>query len=346
MTTTVYGDISPRTAAFVVKNMLERAIPLMTIEKFGQAFPIPNNSTKTATFRRMFLLNSTDGGVAGTTTDSGLHPPLATTPLVEGVTPSGSKLDKVDISVTLQQYGDYVTISDVVRDTHEDPVLQQATEILGEQAAQTVETLRFNVLKAGFNVRYANGASRAAVNTPFTLTLMRNATRDLKRQNARMMTTVIKSSAAFNTEQTEPGFICLVHPDIENDIRNTVGYINPKAYGTGQPLDGEIGAIEDVRFIRSTIFSPFLAAGSATLNGMLAADSTNVDVYPMLLLAKDSWGVVPLRGKDSIMPLVVNPQAAAGDPLAQRGTVGWKTYNGTVILNDAWMVRMEVGATA
>ena len=35
-----------------------------------------------------------------------------------------------------------------------------------------------------------------------------------------------------------------------------------------------------------------------------------------------------------------------GDPLAQRGTVGWKLWQGTIILQDAFMARLEVGCTA
>jgi N4-gp56 family major capsid protein len=44
--------------------------------------------------------------------------------------------------------------------------------------------------------------------------------------------------------------------------------------------------------------------------------------------------------------MVVNPKPAPGDPLAQRGTVGWKAWQAAVILNDAWMARAEVAATA
>ncbi len=45
-------------------------------------------------------------------------------------------------------------------DTHTDNVLQETTDILGEQAALTIETLRFNVLKAGTNV-FANAVQTA-----------------------------------------------------------------------------------------------------------------------------------------------------------------------------------------
>lgn len=342
MSATTYGDISPRTAAFVVKELLMRAMPYMCIEKFGQAFPMPRNATKTATFRRYFLLGAggsgTAAGAIGTTV-------LATTPLVEGVTPAGQKLDKADISVTIAQYGDFVTITDVVEDTHEDPIMKQSTETLGEQAAQTAETLRYNVLKAGTSVRYANGTARTDVNTPMTLSVLRKATRDIKRQNGRYITSVLKSTAAYATQPVEAAFVCLVHTDVENDIRNISGFIPTKSYGTTTPWENEIGTVEDVRFVKSTLFTPFADAGGLDGDAVLSTTGTNADVYPCLLLAKDAFGTVVLKGANSIMPMVVNAKPAAGDPLAQRGTVGWKTWLATVILNDAWMNRIEVAAS-
>jgi N4-gp56 family major capsid protein len=43
--------------------------------------------------------------------------------------------------------------------------------------------------------------------------------------------------------------------------------------------------------------------------------------------------------------MVVNPKASDSDPLAQRGHVGWKGYSATIILNDFWMVRLEVAVS-
>ena len=45
-------------------------------------------------------------------------------------------------------------------------------------------------------------------------------------------------------------------------------------------------------------------------------------------------------------PMVVNPKPAAGDPLGQRGTVGWKLWTSTIILQDAYMLRGEFACTA
>jgi len=341
---TTYSDITPRQTAFSVANLLKRAIPYMMLEKFGQAYPIPKNSTRVAKWRRYYMTGAT-GSASG---DAGaFNVPVADTPLTEGVTPTGSTLDNKDYSVTLQQYGDFLKFTDVIMDLHEDfpPLLREMTDILGEQAAHTIETLRFNVLKAGTNVFYANGTTRGGVNTALTLTLQRRITRSLKRQNAKPITSMVASSVKYNTQPIESAFIALTHPDVENDIRDLAGFISSKQYGSVVAMEGEIGSVEDVRYIRSTVFEAYEDAGG-TKGAMLSTTGTDADVYPILFLARDAYGIVPLRGKDSVEVMVVQPKATNTDPLAQRGTIGWKVWNATVILQDAFMVRAEVAATA
>lgn len=337
-----YGDITPRTAGYVVKDFLKRGMPYLCIEKFGQVYVIPNNATKIALFRRYFLSGAT--GSAGTGSGA-FYVPLATTPLVEGVTPVGRKLAKQDYTATLVQYGDFITITDVIQDTHEDPVLQQCIDTLGEQAAQTIETIRYNVLKAGTNVGYANGSARTDVNTAITLDLQRTATSALARQNAKMFTKVVKSTPSFNTQSLEAAFVGLVHTDLDTDTRKMTGYINPKNYGSETPWENEIGNVEKVRYLGSTLFAP-VADGGGAKGAMRSTTGTSADVYLNLILARDAFGIVPLKGKDALTPMVVNPKPTSSDPLGQRGTVGWKAMTTCLILQDAWMYRLETAATA
>lgn len=328
MATQTYGDISPRTAAHAVTKMLVRGLPLLTLEKFGQAYVMPTKATKVAKFRRYNALA------------------LATTPLVEGVTPTGKKVTVTDVTATLEQYGDFVEHSDVIEDTHEDPYLAQVSEVLGEQAAQTVETIRWGILIGGSTVEYANGASRAAVNQPISLALQRRVTRTLLRQNAKHITKVTKSTPDYRTEPVEAAFVALGHVDLENDIRTMPGFTPVKQYGNpGSAYPGEIGAVDNVRYILTTLFTPFADAGGAA-GTMISTTGTNADVYPVVFLAQDAFGIVPLKGKDSLSIMVVNPKPAHGDPLGQRGTAGWKTMQTAVILNDNFLVRAEVAATA
>lgn len=342
-----YGDISPRTAAYVVKQLLKRGMPYLHIEKFGQTYTLPTNSTQTAKFRRYFLTGTT--GSAGSGTGS-FFIPLATTALVEGVTPAGLTIANQDYSVQLAQYGSYITISDVVMDTHEDPILSEATDILGEQAASTVETLRYNVLKAGTNVFRGNSvAARTDIITTISLADQRRVTTALNRQNAKKITQVVGSTPDYNTKSVEASYMAITHPDLETDIRTMAGFKPVADYGPHTtPFEGEIGSVEQVRYLTSTIFTPFADAGGTAVTNNLRFTTANTacDVYPILFFARDAFGIVPLKGKSSMTPMVVNPKPAPGDPLAQRGTVGWKLWHGAVILQDAWMARLEVGATA
>ena len=352
-TITAYGDISPAVAAYSVVRLLKRALPMLHIEKFGQTYPLPTNSTQTAKFRRYFMQGTTGaaGPNAGGTNGAGspFYIPVATTPLVEGVTPSGSTLGNQDYTVQLQQYGDFVTITDVIEDTHTDPVLQQATDLLGEQAAQTVETLRFNVLKAGLNVWYANKvSSRSAIVTAISLADQRSVTTGLNRQNAKKITQVVGSTADFNTKSVEASYMAICHPDLETDLRSVAGFKVVADYGPHTtPFEGEIGSLEQVRYLTSTVFAPWTDAGGAvSATAFRSTSGTNADVYPILIFARDAFGIVPLKGKSAMTPMVVNPKPAAGDPLAQRGTVGWKLWTATVILQDAFMARLEVACSA
>lgn len=329
----VYGDITPRTAAYAVAPLLKRHDAEMVFEKFGQTYPIPSKSTVVAKFRRYDALS------------------LATTALVEGVTPTGTKPTITDYTATLAEYGDFIPYSGFMLDTHEDPILKEYGSLCVQQAAETVETLRYNVLKAGSNVGYANGG-RSTVNTPITLAAQRTATAALLRQRAHYITEITSSSAMFNKESVEASFVGVVHPDVSNDIRNMAGFIPTKNYGTVTPWKNEIGTVEDVRYVRSILAVPFpglsgTTGGAKGAMRAVAGDTVAADVYPVLYLSTDAYGIVPLKGSNSISLIAHNPgSSGTGDPLNQRGTLGWKTATTTVILNDLWLYRLEVAVTA
>lgn len=334
MSQTQFGDISPRTAAYAAADMLKRGIPFLVLEKFGQSKPMPAGSGKVMVFRRYNALSKTPNALS------------------EGVTPSAKQLTKTDVPCTLVQYGDRIELSDIVMDTHEDPVLSEATDVLGEQAAQMIETVRFNVLKAGTNVFYANDDGtplRSEVNTAISTTLQRKVTRALKRQNARPITSVVRSTASYGTAAIAAAYIAVAHSDVENDIRDMTGFKPSEDYGSMTPFESEIGKVESVRYLTSTIFEPWADAGGAKAGSgttMLSTTGTSADVYPVLTFGRDAYGVVALKGKYAVTPMIVNPKPSDSDPLAQRGHAGWKSMQTAVILNDLWMARMEVAVKA
>jgi len=131
--------------------------------------------------------------------------------------------------------------------------------------------------------------------------------------------------------------------------RDLAGFVSVADYGSQSPLcPEELGTVEKVRFITSPLLTPFQAAGAAVgVTGMVSDNATNIDVYPIIVIAKDAYAVVPLKGAGAITPSVLNPNVSTkDDPLGQRGFVGWKSYFASKILNEAWIARLEVGATA
>ena len=164
MPQTSYGDanISPRTNLYAAADMLMHAEPVMVLEKLAVTKQMPKNKTETIKFRRPRIFTA------------------ATTPLVEGVTPSSTSFQYEDVSATLKQYGQVVEITDKIEDLHEDPVLKDATLQAGQNIGRTIEALNYGIVRAGTSVYYANGTARTDVNTPITLAKQRAVIRALK----------------------------------------------------------------------------------------------------------------------------------------------------------------------
>jgi len=335
---TNFGDISPRTEAYVVKDFLEVGAPYVVFEPFCQTTTVPRGTGQNAIFRR--------------------YNPLDPTPkaLTEGVTPSASKPTKTDVTASVSQFGDREVLTDVIIDTHEDPVLKIQTERLGQQAAEMLERIRFGKFKAGTNVEFANGDTREEVNTKYSLSMQRKMTRTIKRNRGKKITRMLRSTAAYGTKAVDASFIGVVHTDMETDIREMEGFIPAKDYGQIAPYPNEIGAVEDVRYLTTDICEPWEDAGGAK-GLMLSTSGIKADVYPVLIIGADALGTVALKGyagknndgkMKAISPvdvMVVNPKPSDSDPMAQRGHIAWKTWTTACILQDLWFCRGEVACT-
>ncbi len=334
MTTTRYTDagVSPRTNVYAEREMLKHAMPVRILDQFGKTKPMPKNKTQTIKFRRPKVFTA------------------ATTPLVEGVTPTATQFSYEDVTATIKQYGEVVEVTDVIEDTHEDPVLNDAAVQAGENIGRTMEALDWGVLRAGTNVFYTNGAARSAVNTPASLQKQRKVVRALKAQKAYKIQRVLSASVNYGTKAVEAAYVAVHHTDVEQDIRNMAGFIPVADYGQRTPINEyELGSVEDVRYVCSPDLEPFADAGGAfggSGENMVTTSGTSADVYPILYIGRDAYGIVPLRGQGSVSPTILRPGVKSkSDPLGQRGYVGWKAWHTAVILNQVWMARLEAAVS-
>ena len=224
---------------------------------------------------------------------------------------------------------------------------------MAEQIAETIEVLRCNVLKAGTNVFYSGTATtRSTVNGTITRADLRKIVRTFNRNKARKISEIIGATAKISTQPVEAAFFAVCHTDLIPDIRGISGFVPTSQYSEHmKAITGEVGVVEDVRFVCTALIEPWLAAGTAgttyLANSTAPASATACDVYPVLIFGKDAYAMVPLQGvKNAVQIAAVNPKPMVGDELGQKGFASWKRMDGTVILNQMWMARYEVGATA
>lgn len=324
MPTSTLTQVPPGLQTFYDRNLLERAVPADIHGRYGQVRPISKRSGNQIKFRRY----------------SALSP--ATTPLTEGVTPAGSSLAVTDITATLAQYGDYVTISDMVDLVNQDAVLTEAGMVLGEQGGTTIDQVRRDVLVAGTNVAYSNGSARTAVNTIISAGLIKQAVRFLKRQNAKTIKEALSANGNVATVGVRASYVGLIHPDTEATLKGITGFVPVNQYPSQTPLmEDEVGALDQVRFVSSTNAKVFANGGATGGTNVISTGGTNADVYATLILAANAYGVVPLSGEAMRNIIKALGSAGTADPLDQRATSGWKAITTTAILNDAFMIRLE-----
>ena len=317
MANTTRTQIPAEVNNFYDRTLLARAVPLYVHGRFAQTRSIPRNAgSSVIKFRRYTNLAA------------------ATTALTEGTTPAGKQLAVTDITATVAQYGDFITLTDVVNYESADAVLMETAELLGDQAGNTLDQITRDVLAAGTNVQYASTAtSRVTVAAAMKMTVdeVKEAVRTLKNNNTMRVTKMVSPATGYNSEPIAAAFVGIVHPDTTYDIQDLTGFTPVEKYASHSTvMEGEVGKIKEVRFVETTNAKVFAAAGAA-----------GIDVYATLIMGANAYGTVAINGES--LKNIVKPLGDAGtaDPLDQRATSGWKATHTAKILNDDFIVRVE-----
>lgn len=266
----VSADNPSSIRAFYDQNLILHAKPALVHDQFGQKRNIPKNGGKKIIFRKLSPL------------------PKAMQPLTEGVTPTGNELTWSTMEASLEQYGDYITVSDVVQTTAIDDTLVEAGEILAMQAGETMDAISREVLNAGNNVQYGEGAlTRSALtggkesgNHYLTVDAVKMAVRTLKRNNAKKINGY---------------YVGIIHPDVAYDLMSDPLWEQVKTYSDPEDMyQGEIGRIHGVRFVETSEAKVFqaedLSAASRTFT--VSSVSGKVITVSQSFTAEDAAALV------------------------------------------------------
>ena len=281
-------------------TLIDEAAPQLIHDQFGQKKPIPKNGGTKIEFRKFASL------------------PKATKPLTEGVTPDGKKLSATKIEAEVSQYGDYVVMSDMLDLVSIDPVVVEATKVVGRQAGLTLDTITRNILHSGTNVYYAPKADGTVIESRGTL----DATCKLTVDVVRRIAAILKSN---NAPKIDGCYVAIIHPYAAYDLMSDKEWQYPHQYkDTDNIYEGEIGKIAGVRFVESS-----------------EAKIYDDGVFGTLFIADGAYGTTEITGGGLQTIIKQLGSAGSADPLNQRSSVGWKATKTAEILIEAYMVRCE-----
>lgn len=302
----VTGALTVENAVFYDKNLLKRLVENLVWAKWAQKRNAPKRSGDTISYRRFESLDPVD------------------TPLEEGVTPEGRKLVVNEIKSVVEQYGEFIEITDRIDMLGIDPVLTEASDILGEMAGALVDNKCRDVLTAGTNVVYANGkTSRATV----------AAADKLNGAAIKKAVTVLKKA---NVKRINGYYIGIIDPDCASDLMDDPLWQDVSKYNGGvQIMKGELGKIHGVRFFETSNAKVFEGAGEGGAN-----------IHSTIILGQDAYGIADVEGS-ATPKMIVKDFGSAGtaDPLDQRATAGYKLLFDTIRLQELAIVRIESGVT-
>jgi N4-gp56 family major capsid protein len=319
------NDLSPEMKTYYDMYLIDNAKPKLVHDQFGQKKPIPKGKGKTIEFRKYSPL------------------PKALTPLVEGVTPQGSSLNVTTLTATIKQYGNYITISDMLDLTAIDDNLVQATELLGDQAGETIDTIVRDIINGGRNQFYGQNNKLAR----YLLVGGETSGNDyFGVENVRLAVRILKNGKAKPISGND--FVAIIHPDISYHLTKDSEWQNVKQYDPKDWYAGEIGRIHGVRFVETTEAKVFHAENllGDTRNLSVAATLQSAGKTVTLNEAVTAAQATALKGRKVIIGAALHEitNATATDGATAATIVTKENVTTTDGVKDAVIYPGEAGA--
>lgn len=299
MTKTSTPKMSPTMKAFYDTALLENSREASVFNQFGKRQAITHGTS--VEWRRFDTFAP------------------ATTPLEEGVTPTGSTLGMSSITAQLSQHGDFVPVSDVLEYAAVDDVIFGATEEMGNAGGETDDILTRNAILTGTSVAYCPLADGTVPTSRAELD-----------GTARLTPALVNKAATFLKKMKAPKingyYACILHPSVAEDLRNSDEWKEFHKYNAVNPIfKGEIGELHGVKFIESNNAKVWAADDGA--------------VYASLFFGADAWGKVDPEGMG--MEMIIKDKSEIGGPLEQFSTIGYKFMHAAKILHEERLIRVE-----
>jgi N4-gp56 family major capsid protein len=239
--------------------------------------------------------------------------------------------------ITVTEWGNAVQVSEKLLRSSFDDVMSSATTLLGRDYAMVADCALRDTALSGTNVVYAKTSAGAAV-----------ASRDKLDSTCMLKVSTIKDAVEVLATGNAPkvggtNWICFVHPHQSRSLRDDSAWIEASKYGAPEQLfTGEIGRIDDVRFIETTIlkngasattdpsYDENLVKGKTPTGGTVA---NTVNVYQATLFGDAYYGIaygLPVELRDNGV-----------EDFGRKHSLAWYSIFGVGKLHDQYGVVIE-----
>ena len=239
--------------------------------------------------------------------------------------------------ITVVEHGNAVSNSELMIQSSFDDIMATTTTLLGRDYAMVMDCELRDVALSGTNVVFAKKANGADV-----------ATRDALDTDCTLKVSTVKDAIEILATNNAPKYanywICFVHPHQSRGLRDDSAWINASNYGAPEQLfNGEIGRIDDTRFIETTLMCNGAAANTdpsykAYLHKGYAGDADNpalskTDVYQAVLFGDAYYAIawsLPVELRDNGV-----------EDFGRKRSLGWYAIWGTGLLHNDYGVVIE-----
>lgn len=238
--------------------------------------------------------------------------------------------------ITVKEYGNAVSVSELLVQSSFDDIMASATTLLGRDYAMVLDCELRDTALTGTNVVYAAKKDGTVVTKRLDL----DATSIMKVSTVKDAIEILSTN---NAPKAVGGnyWICFVHPHQSRGLRDDTAWINASNYGAPEQLfTGEIGRIDDCRFIETTLMSNGAAAVSdpaykadLVKGATSGAGNLAVNVYKAVVFGDAYFGIA------TSLPVELRDNGV--EDFGRTRSLAWYSIFGVGKLHDQYGVVVE-----
>lgn len=251
--------------------------------------------------------------------------------LQEGVRMTTQALSSSMKSITVGERGNAVSVSELLLQSSFDDIMGKVTTLLGRDMALVLDVELRDVALSGTNVIYGRKSDGSKVTSRANLT-----------SDCTLKVASIKDAVEILATNNAPKFdgayyICFVHPHQSRTLRDDPAWIEASKYGAPEQLfTGEIGRIDDVRFIETTL----MCNGSAPVDDPAfknelksGVGGNTINVYQAVLFGENYYALA------IALPVELRDNGVVD--FGREHSLAWYAIWGTGKLHDEYGVVIE-----